>query len=153
MMRIGIVALASVAALAGCVTNIDPATYSVGAVVQVNRSIAASVISVRDVNIAGTAEVGTGAGVAGGAVAGSAIGGSARANALGAIGGAVIGGIAGAAIEGSATKQTGIEYVVQTVNGNLMTLVQGPEPRFSVGQHVLVLQGAPARLIADPRPQ
>lgn len=62
-----------------------------------------------------------------GATAGSALGGGVRSNIVGAVGGAVIGGIAGAAIESSATKQTGMEYVVETENGNLMTIVQGEE--------------------------
>jgi outer membrane lipoprotein SlyB len=70
---------------------------------------------------------------------------------VGAIGGAVIGGLAGAAIESSATQQKGLEYVVETENGNLMTIVQGTNPAFMEGQRVLVLYGTPSRLIADPR--
>jgi len=70
---------------------------------------------------------------------------------LGAIGGAIAGGLAGAAIENSATQQTGLEYVVQTENGNLMTLVQGSDPPFTIGQKVLVLYGSPSRIILDPR--
>jgi len=41
--------------------------------------------------------------------------------------------------------------VVQTQNGNLMTVVQGPDPVFSTGMRVLVLYGSPSRIIADPR--
>ncbi len=41
--------------------------------------------------------------------------------------------------------------VVQTENGNLMTVVQGPDPVFSTGMRVLVLYGSPSRIIADPR--
>ncbi|HCP77733.1 MAG: hypothetical protein CML16_11125 [Pusillimonas sp.] len=150
MLRISVAAVC-VALLAGCANNINPNTYSVSSVGQVNRTIAAVIVSARDVDISGTSGVGATAGVAAGATAGSAIGGGTRSNVLGAIGGAVIGGIAGAAIENSATQKTGIEYVVQTSNGNLMTLVQGLEPRFSEGQSVLVLYGSPSRLIPDPR--
>lgn len=74
-----------------------------------------------------------------------------RSNIVGAVGGAVIGGIAGAAIESSATKQTGMEYVVETENGNLMTIVQGKDPLFTQGSKVLVLYGNPSRIITDPR--
>lgn len=137
--------------LVGCAPSISPNTYSVGSVGQVNRSIAAEVISVRDVQLSGTQGIGGTAGAAAGAAAGSSIGGGARANIIGAIGGAVVGGVAGAMAENSMTAQVGIEYVVQTANGNLMTLVQGGEPRFSVGQKVIVLYGSPARIIADPR--
>lgn len=91
------------------------------------------------------------AGAAAGVVAGSSIGGSGRANAIGAIGGAVIGSIVGAAAERDASHQQGTEYVVQTQNGNLMTVVQGATPPLHVGQAVLVLYGSPARIIADPR--
>lgn len=91
------------------------------------------------------------AGGAAGAVAGSQIGGSEAAGAVGAIGGLVVGAVAGAAMERSASSQAGREYVVETSNGALMTIVQGEEPALGVGQRVLVLYGNPARVIADPR--
>lgn len=138
--------------LAGCASNISPQSYSVGSVGQVNRTVAATVISVREVNVAGTAGLGGSAGAASGAVVGSAAGGNnSRGNIVGAIGGAVVGGLAGAAIEANATKQKGMEYVVETDNGNLMTIVQGMDAPFLVGQKVLVLYGSPSRLIVDPR--
>lgn len=138
--------------LSGCTNNISPQTYSVGSVGQVNRTIAATVISVRDVNVAGTTGVGGAAGSATGAVLGSSAGGNdGRSNIVGAIGGAIIGGIAGSAIEANATKQKALEYVVETENGNLMTIVQGNDIVFAEGQKVLVLYGSPSRLIADPR--
>lgn len=86
-----------------------------------------------------------------GAVAGSQVGGSDAANVVGAIGGLVVGAIAGAATERNVSSQMGMEYVVETVNGNLMTVVQGAEPAFVPGMRVLVLYGSPARIIADPR--
>ncbi len=91
-------------------------------------------------------------GVTGGAIAGSYIGGSdLRGNLLGGLAGAVVGGAAGAIAESSATATVGMEYVVETENGSILTLVQGAEPAFAVGQPVLVMYGSPARLIADPR--
>lgn len=142
---------AAIIVLAGCAQNISPQTYSVGSVGQVNRTISATVISVREVNVAGTTGVGGGGGSALGAVAGSSLGSSGRDNLAGAIGGAIVGGLAGAAIEGNATKQKGMEYVVETENGNLMTIVQGADNVFIAGQKVLILYGSPSRLIADPR--
>jgi len=138
--------------LSGCATNISPQTYSVGSVGQVNRTVSGVVISVREVDVAGATGVGGGAGSAAGAVVGSAAGGNnSRGNIVGAIGGAIIGGLAGSAIEANSTKQKGMEYVVETENGNLMTIVQGIEPVFYERQKVLVLYGSPSRLIADPR--
>jgi outer membrane lipoprotein SlyB len=138
--------------VSGCANNISPHTYSVGSVGQVNRSVAATVISVREVDVTGTSSLGGTTGALTGAVVGSAAGGSNnRANAVGAIAGAVVGGLAGAAIQANATAQRGIEYVVETENGNLMTIVQGVAQPFPVGQKVLVLYGSPSRLIPDPR--
>ena len=143
---------AALTVLTGCASNISPQTYSVGSVGQVNRTVSATVVSAREVDVAGTTGIGGSAGTATGAVVGSAAGGSnTRGNIVGAIGGAVIGGLAGAAIEANATKQKAIEYVVETENGNLMTIVQGTDSAFSAGQKVLVLYGSPSRLIADPR--
>jgi len=142
---------AVIIALVGCKSNISPNTYSVGSVGQVNRTVSAVVISVREIDVSGTAGVGGGAGTAAGAVAGSNMGSDGRDHLLGAIGGAVVGGLAGAAIEGNATKQKGMEYVVETENGNLMTIVQGSDVVFAEGQKVLVLYGSPSRLISDPR--
>lgn len=138
--------------LVGCATNISPATYSVGSVGQVNRTISGIVISAREIDVAGTTRVGSGAGSAAGAVVGSGAGGNnSRGNIVGAIGGAIIGGIAGSAAEANATKQKGIEYVIETENGNLMTIVQGIDPIYHQGEKVLILYGSPSRVIADPR--
>lgn len=139
-------------ALAACTTNVSPDTYSVGSVGQVNRTIQATIVNARTVNIEGTQGVGAATGIGAGAVAGSAMG-SGRGSALGAIGGAVVGGIAGAMIERNATAQGGMEYIVQTSNGNLMTIVQGSEPKLHVGEKVFVLYGSPARILADTRAQ
>lgn len=150
-----ILAGAAAIALAGCTTpNISPQAHSSDTVGQVNRTVPATVVSARPVQVTGTNSVGRPVGAIAGGVAGSAIGGGTRANILGAIGGAVIGGLAGGAIEGSTTGQTGIEYVVELQSGGgLVTVVQGPEPVLAAGQRVLLIYGPPARLIADTRMQ
>jgi outer membrane lipoprotein SlyB len=78
------------------------------------------------------------------------MGNNAAAHVVGAVGGAVVGAVAGGAIEEGSTRQTGLEYVVQTETGAILTLVQGSEDRLMVGDHVLVLYGDRARLIRDP---
>jgi outer membrane lipoprotein SlyB len=124
---------------------------SSGSADQVNRSISARVKSVRDVQVAGTTGVGGAAGAATGAVLGSTDGNSSFGHLVGAIGGAIIGGIAGADIQENVTKKTLLEYVVETENGNLMMIVQSNETIYAVGQKVLVIEGAPPRLTADPQ--
>lgn len=150
MMRVlAVVALACTAM--ACAPNVRPDSYSVGSVGQVHRTVGGVIVSARTVSIDGFRGGGAMAGGAAGAVAGSQIGGNDAAGAVGAIGGLVVGTIAGAAVERSTSNTTGIEYVVETTNGNLMTVVQGADPPLAVGQDVLVLYGSPARVIADPR--
>lgn len=137
--------------LVGCAAKVSPEAYSIRSVGQVNRSVAATVVSAREVSVAGTTGLGVNLGAGVGAVLGSTAGNNSRAKIVGAIGGAVVGGLAGATLEASGTKQNGTEYVVETENGNLITIVQGTEAVFSEKQKVLVLYGPPSRLIADPR--
>lgn len=153
MMKKSLILLISSAVffLAGCATDISSQSYQVGKVGQTSRATPVVVVGARSVQVSGTNSVGRPVGAIAGGVAGSAIGGSGRANILGALGGAVIGGVAGGAIESGATKQTGIEYVVETSSGALITVVQGPEPALAVGQRALLIEGNPARLIADTR--
>lgn len=145
------VAGAALLSAAACAPNISPDSYAAGAVGQVNRTVRGIVISARPIAIGGTQSgVGAGAGAVAGGVAGSAIGGGTRANIIGAVGGALVGGIVGAAAEDAATRQNGMEYVVQTENGALLTVVQGAVPAFVMNQKVLVIYGSRSRIIADP---
>lgn len=137
--------------IAGCAANINPDSYASGAVGQVNRTVAGVVISARSVSVLSEGGAGGAIGAGAGAVTGSSLGGGGRANALGAIGGAVVGGVIGAAAQRSSSQQAAAEYVVQTENGNLLTVVQGATPAFIEGSRVLVLYGSPSRVIADPR--
>ncbi len=131
--------------------NISPQAYSSGAVGQVNRTVSGKVVSAREIAVSGTTGTGSNSGAAIGAVAGSSLGSNGRDNLAGAIAGAVIGGIAGASVEANATKQIGMEYVIETSNGSLITIAQGKEPLFNQGDKVLILYGSPSRVIADPR--
>ena len=42
-------------------------------------------------------------------------------------------------IQKKLNEQNGIEYVVELAGGELKTIVQGPSPRFAVGQEVFVM--------------
>ena len=150
-MRKLIIITITILLLSGCASKLSSQAYSTSSVGQVNRTVAGQVVSAREVDVSGTTGTGGGTGSALGAVGGSSIGGTGRDNIAGAIGGAVIGGLVGSAIESNATKQKGMEYVVETSNGNLMTIVQGLSPAFEPGQRVFVLYGSPSRVIADPR--
>ena len=137
--------------LSACARDISPQTYSVGSVGQVNRTISGTIISTRVVDIQDNSGVGGAAGAGIGAVGGSSIGNTRRDAAVGAIAGAVVGGIAGSMADSKLNAQKATEYVVETDNGNLMTIVQGSNPTFAIGQKVLILYGARSRIIEDPR--
>lgn len=151
-MRQLLLSVALLVSLAGCANTTDPSTYSVGSVGQVNRSVPGVIVSVRPVTINANSGAGAGVGGVAGAVAGSSIGGGTRAHALGAIGGAVAGALVGAAIEQGNSQLSGMEYVVSTTNGSLLTITQGAEPSYRENDRVIILYGSPARLIKDPRP-
>lgn len=143
--------LGACAVLTACAPNISPDSYAAGSVGQVNRTVRGIVVSARPVAIGGTQSgLGAGAGAVAGGAAGSSMGSGPRGNIVGAVGGALIGGIAGAMAEEAASRQDGMEYVVQTDNGALLTVVQGREPAFAVSQKVLVLYGSRSRIIPDP---
>lgn len=141
-----------VLSMAGCASNISSDSYKEGQVGQASRTLAGVIISSRVVDVEGNSGVGGLVGSAAGGVAGSAIGGGFRANALGAIGGALLGGVLGSSIEKDASKQQAIEYVIQTDSNGLITVAQGVDQPLAIGQRVLVIEGNPARVIADTRP-
>ncbi len=135
--------------LAGCAPSISPDTYSVGQVGSVNRAVEGVIISARPVQIDRNTGAGGAAGAGIGAAGGSAIGSSTEGSIAAAIAGAVVGGIAGAAAERAVNKADGVEYVVRTTNGALLTIVQGGEA-LAVNDPVIVMYGSPARLIRNP---
>jgi len=60
----------------------------------------------------------------------------------------VIGGIAGNALQDKLTTQQGIQYIVKTMGGKLITVVQGAGSQsYQKGQCVYVVEGAHARIV------
>lgn len=139
--------------LTGCAADISPDSYSVGAVGQTNRAVAGTVVAAREGSISGSSGAGGTIGAAMGAGAGYALAfrDAGPARIVVAAGAAIVGGVIGAVAESAATKTRVMEYVVQTENGNYMTIVQDTNPTFTVGQRVFVLYSSPSRLVADLR--
>lgn len=139
-------------ALTACAANLDTDRYQTSAAGQINSVQEGVIINVRQVSIA-TENGGVGSlagGVAGGA-AGSMIGGNTAVNVIGAVGGAVLGGYLGSKAQEGLSTQTGYEYIVKLDSGKAITLTQGSDKVFSVGQPVYVLDadyGERARIIA-----
>jgi outer membrane lipoprotein SlyB len=67
--------------------------------------------------------------------------------------GILVGAIAGEMIESDANTHEATEYVIQTDNDLLLTVVQVNKnnPIFYVGEKVILIHGYPSRLIKDPR--
>jgi outer membrane lipoprotein SlyB len=141
--------------VAACTPSLSSDTYVLGSAGQVSRVVKGTIVSARTVTVeaGGNNMVGTLGGGAAGALAGSALGGG-RGSALFAVGGALAGGVLGNRVENSLNKQQGIEYTIKTKNG-LISVVQGPNPTFQRGQHVLVSfggggEGSRGRVTSDP---
>lgn len=149
-------AVCAVAVLAsGCARNINSDVYKASAVGETSRTFRGVVVAMRTVTVEDKEYLEdntmglVGGGVAGGLV-GSQIGkgkGNLAATAVGALAGAV----GGAFAEKALKSQQATEYTVELNNGELRTVVQGPEPALSVGQSVLLMvsQQGRSRIVAD----
>lgn len=146
--------LTGAVALGGCARQIDPGTYDGASVGDVVRTYEGVIQSARYVEVEEGAlleENRTGqlvGGVAGGFL-GSIFGqgtGKAAAIAGGALGGAIVGSL----VEEEAKRQPAIEYIVRDTGGNLVTVVQGPQPEIPVGSTVYVQEGSRGRSRVTP---
>ncbi len=151
MKKISVIcALLSVLCFGACTDNIGANQYETRSAGQVNNVAEGVIINVRTVTVSSTdGTVGKlGGGLAGG-IAASTIG-HGTGSALATVGGAILGGIIGGAAQEQLSKQTGLEYIVKLDNGKSITLMQGTDVQFSVGQKVYVLdadRGDRARII------
>lgn len=146
-----IISLFAAIALTACAANLNTNRYETSAAGRVNSVQEGVIINVREVRIATeNGGVGTLAGGIAGGAAGSMIGGNSVVNVIGAVGGAVLGGALGAKAQEGLSAQNGYEYIVKLDNGKAITLTQGTDVKFSVGQPVYVLDassGERARII------
>lgn len=127
--------------LASCVRHIDSNVYASRQVGEVSTTYAGIIRNIREVCIQEHDRLeDNGLGIVGGGVAGGVIGSSlGRGHLAPTAIGAVTGAIAGSLIENSARKQMGFEYTVELYNGGLITVVQGCDYYFGIGQPVLVM--------------
>lgn len=152
-MKLNKTLLAALAAvmMAGCQPNISPNVDQAVNANTVQRTVSGTVVSMRNITVKdGNNKLGMLAGAGTGAIAGSAIGGGDRMHLINGIGGALIGGLAGNYAQDKLSTQTGVEYVVKTdKSGGLITVVQsGANSGISIGQHVFVVMGPHARVVA-----
>ena len=151
MKKFSVLCLAIVLTACGANLNID--RYETSGAGTVNTVSEGVIINVRPVTIATeNGEVGELAGGIVGGVAGGMIGDNTLTQTIGAVGGAVLGGYLGGKAQEGLSMQGGIEYIVKLDSGKSVTLTQGDDVKFSVGQRVYVLDadyGERARIIAQ----
>lgn len=136
--------------LSACEATNTGKTYSQKQLGATSSVETGTVVSTREVNVAGSnTGVGTVVGAGAGAVAGSALGHKTRTNILGAIGGAVLGGVIGHGVEDIATRGKATEFVVQRADGSTFAVVQTNEDNLQPGERVLIVSGDKTRLTRD----
>jgi outer membrane lipoprotein SlyB len=146
-------ALAAAAALTlGACTTSSPDVVSRNDTQRMATVIDAVVLNTRPVIVDGSQSgLGAAAGGALGGIAGSGIGGSRDAMVIGVIG-AVVGGVIGNAAERTATREEGLEILVQLRNGDRRSVVQARAAEsFAPGDAViLVTTGGRVRVTRAP---
>ncbi|NKE44966.1 hypothetical protein HB662_09260 [Roseomonas frigidaquae] len=136
-------------ALAACRPSYSPDDYATAAVQQMNRVEQAVIIGRRQVTVTAEGNTGAATGGAAGGILGSQAPGGNMAGAIGAVGGALVGGLFGAATERVAGNTTAYEYIVRKPNGDLLSVTQRDEIALAIGERVLVIAGAQARIVPD----
>ena len=136
------------ALLAGCGPRYSPDVYATSAAQQTSKVEVGVVAGVRAVKI-------TASGVAGGATGGAAGGltgaqiGVGPTSAFTSLGGALLGGLAGVAAEHVISDTDAFEYIVRKPNGEMISVTQKDKKALKIGQKVLVIAGAQARIVPD----
>lgn len=126
-----------------CVRQISPNVYSSRQVGEASMTYSGCIVNVRPVCVQ---QQGAGVGTLAGGVAGGALGSAVGRGCFAPTAiGAIVGAVAGTAIEQDATRQTGLEYVIQLDNGQLMTVVQGCDQFFQCGEPVYVIMSSTGR--------
>ena len=135
--------------LAGCGSDYSADTYSTRAVQQANPAQQGVIIGAREVAISSDGAQGAAVGAAAGGIVGGAATGSHLTSALAGVGGGLVGGLLGTATERVVNDNRGTEYIVRRTNGELVNVTQRDVPPLPIGQKVLVIAGAQARIVPD----
>lgn len=140
-------------ALTSCAREISSDVYASRQVGEVSTTFAGVIKNVRQVTVEhGENLEDNSLGIAGGGIAGGVIGHAVgRGNLAPTAAGAIVGAVAGSFAEKKLKQQTALEYVVQLDNGSLMTVVQGQDQVFSVGQPVYVMTSYGGRSRITPQ--
>jgi len=131
---------AALTALSACTTT-NPDVIQPGEAQRLSNVEDAVVLSVRPVVVEGSQSgMGSAAGAVAGGVAGSSVGGSREAVVVGVLG-AVAGAVVGNAAERFGTRESAVEIILQTPNGQRRSIVQAQgKEQFEPGDPVLLVR-------------
>ncbi len=132
----------------GCTPDYSPNTYASTAAQQANKVDQGIVVGVRPVQISADTTLATATGGAAGGIVGSGIG-EGTGSAVGAVAGTVAGGVVGNVVGHAAGDTDGFEYIVKKSNGDLLSVTQKDAHPLGIGAHVLLIEGAQARIVPD----
>jgi len=139
---INILLIGSTISLTSCARQISSDIYASSNVGEVSTTYAGIIRNVRPVIVDGSEQLGDNAtGLVGGGAAGSLVGNACGGGLLSMAAGAAVGALGGAFVEKKLKQQSALEYIVQLEDGSLMTIVQGEENAFIIGQPVYVIVG------------
>lgn len=146
---------ASTMILSSCAKEISSGVYSAHQVGEVSVTYSGVIRNVREVCIEGSDNLEeNGLGIIGGGVVGGVVGsniGKGNGRLLPTAVGAIAGAVGGSLIEKKLKQQTGFEYIVHLDDGMLMTIVQGRDYFFQVGQPVYVITSNSGRSRITPQ--
>lgn len=149
------IALLSITALSlsSCAREISSDLYTARQVGEASITYPGVIKNVREVCMQeGERLQDNGLGIVGGGVAGGVIGSAVgKGNLLPTALGALAGAVTGSVVEKKLKQQTALEYVVELDNGQLLTIVQGRDHLFNVGQPVYVITCQTGRSRITPR--
>lgn len=140
--------LALAGLLAGCSPSYSPDAYATSAVQQANKVEQGVVAGMREVTVTPSGTAGAVTGGAAGGIAGAQSPGGIG-SAFGALGGSLVGGLIGSGVERASGQVRAFEYVVRKTNGELISVTQTDPAPLAIGQKVLVIAGAQARIVPD----
>lgn len=139
--------------ITSCARQISSDVYASRQVGEVSTTYAGIVKNVREVTVEqGDQLENNGLGIAGGGIAGGVIGSAVgRGNFAPTAAGAIVGAVAGSLVEKKLKQQQALEYIVELDQGGLLTVVQGMDQAFVIGQPVYVLVSPQGRSRITPQ--
>jgi outer membrane lipoprotein SlyB len=136
-----------------CARQISSDVYASRQVGEVSVTYAGIIKSIREVCVEqGDQLEDNGIGIAGGGVTGGILGSAfGRGKLVPTAAGAIAGAVTGSFIEKKLKQQSAFEYIVELENGGLMTIVQGQDQVFCIGQPVYVIVSQTGRSRITPQ--